>query len=56
MAVATVRFREIAWEIDAIETMPPGGRRLDMAMVGMLLLLDSTLFAYLLYTVLRRLV
>ncbi len=56
MAVATVRFREIAWEIDAVETMPAGGRRLDMAMVGMLLLLGGTLFAYLLYTVLRRLV
>ncbi len=55
MAVATVRFRQIAHEIDTAETVPSGGRRLDMAMVGMLLLLGATVFAYLLYTVLRRL-
>lgn len=55
MVVATVRFRQIAREINAAEAVPAGGRRLDMAMVGMLLLLGTTLFAYLFYTVLRRL-
>lgn len=56
MVIATIRFRQIAREINAAETVPAGGRRLDMAMVGMLLLLGGTLFAYLLYTVVRRLV
>ena len=55
MVVATIRFRQIGREIDAAETVPSRGTRLDMTMVGMLLLLGATLFAYLLYTVLRRL-
>ena len=55
MVMATVRFRQIAHQIDVAETVPADGRRLDVAMVGMLLLLGATLFAYLLYTVLRGL-
>ena len=55
MVIATIRFRQVGRDIDAAETVPARGTGLDIAMVVMLLLLGATLFAYLLYTVLRRL-
>ena len=55
MAVATIRFRQVGRDIDAEETRPGRGTRMDMALVGLLLGLGTTLFAYLAYTVARRL-
>jgi putative membrane protein len=55
MVVATIRFRQIGQDIDATESRPGRGSRMDMALVGLLLALGSTLFVYLLYTVVRRL-
>ena len=56
MVMATIRYRQVGRAIDAPEPQPARGARLDMAMVGMLLALGGTLFAYLLYTVLSRLI
>ncbi len=55
MVAATARFRRVGRDIDAAGTLPARGGGLDVAVVGMLLALGATLFAYLLYTVLRRL-
>lgn len=54
MAVATVRFRQIGRAIDDEQARPAMGTRMDVALVLLLLLLGGTLFAYLLYTVVRQ--
>ena len=54
MAVATVRFRQVGRDIDAADERRARGGRMDMALVALLLALGGTLFAYLVYTVLRR--
>ena len=54
MAVATVRFRQVGRDIDAEETRPGRGTRTDLILVGLLLVLGGTLFAYLIFTVLRH--
>ena len=55
MVVATIRFRQVGRDIDAPETRPGRGTRMDMALIGLLLCLGTTLFAYLAYTVATRL-
>ncbi len=55
MVLAAVRFRQTARDIDSPQPLPGSGVRQDLALTGMLLLLGAVLFAYLLYTVLRRL-
>ncbi len=55
MIVATIRFRQVGRDIDAAETRPVRGSRLDIALIGLLLALGGTLFAFLAYTVVRRL-
>ena len=55
MALAAVRFRKTALEIDATEVRPGPGTRLDITLVALLLLLGSILFVYLVYTVTSRL-
>jgi len=56
MVVATMRFRQVATDIDAAETRPGRGTRIDVTLVMLLLALGGTLFAFLLYTVVRRMV
>ena len=51
---ATIRFRKTTIDIDAKEVRPGPGTRLDIALVGLLLLLGTILFAYLVYAVLNR--
>jgi putative membrane protein len=55
MAVATIRFRKVGRDIDAEEPRPGRGTRMDMVLVGLLLGLGTTLFAYLACTVAGRL-
>ena len=54
LVLATVRFRQVGRDIDDAETHPARGNRLDLALVGLLLALGGTLFAFLAYTVVRR--
>ena len=54
MVVATIRFRQVGRDIDAEETRPGRGTRTDLILVGLLLVLGGTLFAYLIFTVLRH--
>ena len=56
MVVATMRFRQVATDIDAADTRPGRGTRIDVTLVMLLLALGCTLFAFLLYTVVRRMV
>ena len=56
MVMATIRFRQVGRDIDADETRPARGSRLDVALVGLLLALGTALFSYLVYTVAHRLV
>jgi putative membrane protein len=54
MALAAVRFRKTTFEIDAEEVRPGPGTWLDITLVGLLLLLGTILFVYLVYTVTSR--
>ncbi len=54
MVVATMRFRQVARDIDAAEVRPGRGTRMDIILVMLLLGLGGTLFAFLIYTVIRR--
>ncbi len=56
MVVATVRFRQVAKDIDAADTRPGRGTRMDVTLIMLLLALGGTLFAFLLYTVVRRMI
>ncbi len=56
MVVATIRFRRVGRDIDAADARPARGARMDVALVGLLVALGSTLFAYLAYTVARRVI
>jgi putative membrane protein len=51
---AAIRFRKTTADIDATETRPGPGTRLDITLVGLLLLLGIILFGYLVYAVLNR--
>jgi putative membrane protein len=55
LVLSAIRFRTVALDIDAQETRPGTGDRMDMALVGLLVLLGATLFVYLCYTVFSRL-
>jgi len=54
MALATIRFRQVAKDIDAADVRPSRGTRMDVTLVMLLLVLGGTLFAFLIYTVVRR--
>ena len=54
MAIATLRFRRIGRDIDSEQERQVRGQKTDYALVGLLLALDVTLFAYLFYTVFRH--
>ncbi len=54
MVVATMRFRQVAKDIDAADVRPGRGTRMDVMLVMLLLALGGTLFAFLIYTVVRR--
>ncbi len=55
MVLAMLRFRQTTRDIDSKEVRSDTGARLDLALVGLLVLLGATLFVYLSYTVVRRL-
>ena len=55
MLLATLRFRQTARDIDSKDVRRGAGARLDLGLVGLLVLLGATLFVYLSYTVVRRL-
>jgi putative membrane protein len=55
MVFAAIRFRKTALDIEAKEVRLGPGARLDITLVSLLLLLGTTLFVYLVYTVVRRL-
>jgi putative membrane protein len=54
MVIATLRFRQVAKDINDAEIRPASGTRMDVALVLLLLGLGATLFSFLLYTVVRR--
>lgn len=54
MVVATMRFREVARDIDAADARPGRGTRMGVILIMLLLALGGMLFAFLIYTVLRR--
>lgn len=54
MALAAIRFRKAALDIQSQDVRPGTGARMDVALVSLLLLLGATLFVYLSYTVIRR--
>jgi len=55
MVIATLRFRQITRDIDAEQVQAVRGTGLDITLVLLILGLGGTLFAYLLFTVVRRL-
>ena len=55
MVLAAIRFRKTTLDIEAKELRPGPGARLDVTLASLLLLLGTTLFLYLVYTVARRL-
>ena len=55
IVVATIRYRQVGRDIDAVDPRGIRGTRMDIALVALLLGLGGTLFAYLGYTVLRHL-
>lgn len=55
VALATVRFRHTAAAIDSPDRHPATGVRLDIALVGLLMLFGAALFAYLSYSVIDEL-
>jgi len=52
--IATLRFRQITEDINADQVRPARGMGLDLTLVLLILGLGGTLFAYLLYTVVRQ--
>lgn len=50
IALAALRFRKTAQDIDAPEPRRGPGERADFTLVGLLLLLGGALFTYLVYT------
>jgi putative membrane protein len=55
MVLATIRFRRIAYDIDAKEVRRSTGAWLDITLVTLLVTLGATLFVYLVYTVISTL-
>ena len=54
MVIATLRYRQIAKDIDDAEVRAVSGEALDVTLVLLLLSLGGVLFAFLLYTVVHR--
>ena len=54
MIVATIRFRQVGRDIDVPETRPGRGKRMDLLLVALLLVLGGTLFAYLIFTLIHH--
>jgi inner membrane protein YidH len=54
MVIATLRFRQVGNDIDAADQRPAHGKGMDVTLVLLLLALGTTLFVYLLFTVLRQ--
>ena len=54
MVLATARFRKTARDIDAPDKRPDSGGRVDMVLAGLLVLLGSALFVYMVYTLISR--
>ncbi len=54
MVIATLRYRQIAKDIDDTEVRVVSGETLDVTLVLLLLSLGGVLFAFLLYTVVHR--
>ena len=52
--LATIRFRKVGLDIDAKDIRPGTGGRMDFVLVTLLVLLGTTLFVYLSYTVISR--
>jgi putative membrane protein len=50
MVFAALRFRQTAADIDAAEVRRGPGNRADFTLVGLLMLLGTALFVYLVYT------
>lgn len=55
LVLATIRFRRTALAIASEDIRPSAGERMDLLLVAILILLGGALFAYLTYTVVRRL-
>lgn len=55
MVLATIRFRRTAAAIDADETRPSTGVRMDTALVVMLMLFGAVLLAYVTYSAVEHL-
>ncbi|GAB0114177.1 YidH family protein [Acidisoma sp. C75] len=55
MVMAAIRYREVRRAIEAAELRRAGSGRIDLMLVGLLVLLGLTLFLYLLYTVVKTL-
>lgn len=51
MVLSTIRYRALRRAIDAADIRSSGGGRTDLLLVGLLVVLGSTLFVYLIYTV-----
>jgi putative membrane protein len=55
MVLAIIRFRKTAIDIDSADKRPGTGERMDIILAGLLVLLGTTLFVYLSYTLISRL-
>jgi putative membrane protein len=55
MVLATVRFRRTSTAIDSPEKRPAKGVRLDIALIGLLMLFGAALFGYMTYSVVDHL-
>jgi putative membrane protein len=55
MVISAVRYHEVRRNIEAPEIRKGGSGRTDLLLVGLLVLLGGTLFAYLIYTVVKTL-
>lgn len=53
MIVSAIRYREVRRNIESSDIWRQGAGKTDLLLVGLLVLLGSTLFAYLLYTVVK---
>jgi putative membrane protein len=51
MVLSTIRYRAVRQAIAAADIRPNGAGRTDLLLVGLLVLLGSTLFVYLIYTI-----
>ncbi len=55
IVLAAIRFRSAALHIDSRQMQPGTGTRMDLMLVGLLVLLGAALFVYVSYTAVRSL-